>query len=220
MTALKSQLPSGQSLEGQVLLELRNVTKNFGGHRVISETSLKVRGGRLLYLLGPSGIGKTTLIEIMSGLSKPDSGQVIQKTPPSVLFQDNLLIAWLNSLANLTYILPKSLSANQAEKLALNWLETFELEPQAYPRALSGGMKRRLALARSLAADRWLLILDEPFAFLDQRWHQLIAAQVAQKVLAGAAVVMSGHFAPEPLLALLPGRLDSIELSSQPIHLS
>jgi ABC-type nitrate/sulfonate/bicarbonate transport system ATPase subunit len=160
------------------------------------------------------------LIEIMAGLTKPDSGQVIQKTPPTVLFQDNLLIPWLNALSNVTYILPKSLSKKDAEKLASSWLKTFELEPESYPRALSGGMKRRLALARTLAADRSLLILDEPFAFLDRRWHALISELVAQKVLAGAAAVMSGHFTPDPLQALLPDRLDSIEISSQPIRLS
>ncbi|MDR2367137.1 MAG: ATP-binding cassette domain-containing protein [Deltaproteobacteria bacterium] len=207
--------------EGQpVLLELSGVSKSFGDLPVIAEANLKARGGRVLCLLGPSGVGKTTLLEIMAGLLRPDSGQVTANAPPSMLFQDNLLIPWLNALSNVAYILPKSLTPDEAKNRALRWLGAFGLDPAKYPRALSGGMKRRLALARALAADRPVLILDEPFAFLDDRWHELIATLVAEQAQSGHAVVISGHFVPERLSALLPDRLDLIAVPSQPIGVS
>ncbi|MDR0622072.1 MAG: ATP-binding cassette domain-containing protein [Deltaproteobacteria bacterium] len=202
------------------MLELSEVSKCFGELTVIEKASLKVRVGGVLCLLGPSGVGKTTLLEIMAGLTKADSGRVTLKTPPSILFQDNLLIPWLNALDNVTYILPKALPAEEARLRAERWLDTFELPPDKFPRALSGGMKRRLALARTMAAGRSLLILDEPFAFLDKRWHETIASLVAYKANNGAAAVISGHWAPETLPALLPGRLETVRFTGQPINLA
>jgi NitT/TauT family transport system ATP-binding protein len=202
-----------------VALELAGVSKRFGDLLVIERASLKVAHGRVLCLLGPSGIGKTALLEIMSGLSKPDTGQATVNTPPSVLFQDNLLIPWLSALANVTYILPKTMGSEEAEQTARRWLETFGLEPGKFPQAMSGGMRRRLALARAMAAGRSLLLLDEPFAFLDPLWRELIATLVSQEAISGTAVALTGHSEPEELRALLPGRLDAIELASQPIRL-
>jgi NitT/TauT family transport system ATP-binding protein len=203
-----------------VLLELYSVSKAFGPQKVVDQVSLRLKAGRVLCLLGPSGVGKSTLLEIMAGLTKPDSGKVEIKTPPSLLFQDNLLIPWLNALANITYILPKTLSLAEAEKRARFWLKTFDLEQEKYPQAMSGGMKRRLALARTLAADRSLIILDEPFAFLDRRWGELITDLVILTVNKGSAVVLAGHSRPDLLAKALPDRLDIVEISGQPVRLN
>jgi ABC-type nitrate/sulfonate/bicarbonate transport system ATPase subunit len=126
----------------------------------------------------------------------------------------------LNALSNLTYILPRYTNQSELEKWALFWLDFFELEPNKYPQAMSGGMRRRLALARTMAANRSLLILDEPFAFLDRRWHERIASQVILTVNKGAAVVLAGHSVPEFLTTTIPDRLDLAEVTSQPIRLN
>ncbi|MDR1110393.1 MAG: ATP-binding cassette domain-containing protein [Deltaproteobacteria bacterium] len=207
------------ALSGKVLLELSGVSKSFGRQKVIDEASLSLRGGRVMALVGPSGVGKSTLLEIMAGLTRPDSGRVSINTPPSLLFQDNSLIPWLSALANLTYILPGSMPPGQAGNLALYWLAKFGLDPEKFPQAMSGGMRRRLALARTLAAGRALVILDEPFAFLDSRWHELIIALVAQMAHNGALVVLAGHSVPHSLSAIASGRLDVAEVASQPIRL-
>ncbi|MDR2503891.1 MAG: ATP-binding cassette domain-containing protein [Deltaproteobacteria bacterium] len=175
------------------MLELVKVRKSYAGQMVVAEASLRLAAGEALCITGPSGAGKSTLLEIMAGLIRPDGGLVRRAAPASLLFQDDALIPWLTAAENLAYILPRRL--DEAEKTARirRWLERFGLDGHIYPPAMSGGMRRRLGLARLFASARPLLLLDEPFAFLDQAWQEVAAREMAVAVTAGAALVLTSH---------------------------
>ena len=148
-------------------MEIRNLCKAYGEKKVLSSFSADFLSGKRCALMGPSGIGKTTLVRLILGLEKPDSG-AITGVPAriSAVFQENRLIPELTIPGNLRFILgrrfPEEKIRNMLEALSLtDCLET----PAA---RLSGGQQRRAALARALLADADLLVLDEPFTGLDE----------------------------------------------------
>jgi NitT/TauT family transport system ATP-binding protein len=173
------------------MLTVKDIKKRYGRHVVIDTASLSLPAGEVLCLTGPSGIGKTTLLEIIAGIVPPDGGVVQTQGKVSLLFQDNALIPWLNAAANVRYILPSAIPAAEAETYAERWLSRFGLEGGQFPAAMSGGMLRRLALARTFAAACPLILLDEPFAFLDEAWQRIIAAEIASHVTGGSVLVTS-----------------------------
>ncbi|MDR1049884.1 MAG: ATP-binding cassette domain-containing protein [Deltaproteobacteria bacterium] len=213
----KPSAPAGE--RPAPLLELVGVSKSLSGKRIIDAVDLTVRGGEILCLLGPSGIGKTTLLEIAAGVARPDGGRVVRRAPASLLFQDDALIPWLDALGNITYVLPRAMGDEKAGNVALEWLDRFGLRPEVFPSAMSGGMRRRLNLARTFAADRSVVILDEPFAFLDDRWGGVIAGLAAAQAAGGRALVVAGHHLPEMLREAAGERLLSASVESQPIRL-
>ncbi|MDR1656951.1 MAG: ATP-binding cassette domain-containing protein [Deltaproteobacteria bacterium] len=196
------------------LVELNSVSKSFGEQLVIKKASLRHEGGQVLALTGPSGTGKSTILEILAGITAPDQGRVSLRGQATLMFQDNALIPWLNALTNITYILKAETGSRPAKLTALNWLKTFKLDPWLYPGAMSSGMRRRLSLARTLAANRPIILLDEPFAFLDGLWHETIAKLIAAETERGSAIILTGHSLPEPFLRLLGGRLKEIIVTS------
>lgn len=177
------------------MLELSNVSKSFGGKTVVESASLSVNAGEILCLTGPSGVGKTTLLEIMAGLVRPDAGAVKRSADAAFLFQDDVLIPWLTAEETVAYILPKTMTENEKKECAACWLKKFELEGGLYPAAMSGGMRRRLSMARTFAANRRLILLDEPFAFLDEERRLIVAKEMAACATAGCAMVLTGHTA-------------------------
>lgn len=202
---------------GSELLSLCSVAKSFGATKIVDGATLSLRGGRALFLAGPSGVGKSTLLEIAAGLIKPDAGSVRLRGKVSLLFQDDALIPWLTASANVAYVLPPAVPAPEAEKLAEEQLRLFDLDPQIFPSAMSGGMRRRLSLARTLAVKRPILLLDEPFAFLDARWRSVIASLIVARVDDGDGVIVTGHETPSLLAEALGERLDTIAVTRQPI---
>ncbi|MDR1243292.1 MAG: ATP-binding cassette domain-containing protein [Deltaproteobacteria bacterium] len=178
-----------------MMLAVRGVTKRYGKSAVIESASLRLAAGEILCLTGPSGIGKTTLLEIIAGIVPPDGGTVQAGGKIALLFQDNALIPWLNAAANVRYILPLTVPAEEAETCARKWLGRFGLEDGQFPAAMSGGMLRRLALARTFAAARPLILLDEPFAFLDEAWQRTVAEEMALHAREGGSVLLTGHTA-------------------------
>jgi NitT/TauT family transport system ATP-binding protein len=191
------------------MLELKGAAKSRGGKPVVASATLRLGPGELLCLSGPSGIGKSTLLEMMAGILSPDAGSVRREVPASLAFQDDALIPWLTAEANIRYILPRELPPEKAARRAAFWLPRFGLQAGEYPSAMSGGMRRRLSLARAFAAGRKLLFLDEPFAFLDESWQKAVAEEIAAQVEAGAGIVLASH-STEPFslscLARLPCR--------------
>ena len=145
----------------------------------LDDVSLDVDGGEFVCLLGPSGCGKSTLLDIIAGLTLPDKGQVladdIRVQGPGrhrlVMFQESALFPWLNVFGNVMFGLRRAagLSAAQQRQIADDHLNLVGLAKfkKAYVHELSGGMKQRAALARSLAPDPRVLLMDEPFASLD-----------------------------------------------------
>ena len=144
----------------------KELTLSFGRKAVLDRFSLKIPDAGVTALSGPSGCGKTTLLRVLAGLEKPRSGAVEGIVPrqTALLFQDDRLLPWRTVEQHLTDVLPKSRWGEVPARLALAELEG---EEHAFPAALSGGMGRRLALARCLALDARLYLLDEPFAGVD-----------------------------------------------------
>jgi len=165
------------------LVSIHNVSKQFAnGTLAIRGVDLDLRDGEFVSLLGPSGCGKSTLLRIIAGLGSPSAGTVEWPTAPhsasgepepdlGFVFQDPTLMPWSNTLKNV--MLPMTLAgvakadaeARAAEMLALVGLKGFE---KSYPRELSGGMKMRVSIARALVIRPKILLMDEPFAALDE----------------------------------------------------
>jgi NitT/TauT family transport system ATP-binding protein len=163
------------------VVRLRQVTKRFaGGTEALAGLDLAVAPGELLALLGPSGCGKSTALRLMAGLAEPTTGSVERRLPSphdvGFVFQEPTLMPWATVEQNVSLPLrllglPRAeIRRRVGERLARLGLGGFA---RAYPRQLSGGMKMRVSIARALAARPRLLLLDEPFAALDEitRWR-------------------------------------------------
>ncbi len=169
-------------------ISLKNINKSYQARKVIDDISFKVSQGEMVSLLGPSGCGKTTLLKIIAGLTELDSGDVIlnsriindvpvEKRGTVIVFQDPLLFPHMNAEQNIGFGLrmaksDKDYISSQVQKmLKLVQLEGFN---HKYPHQMSGGEKQRIALARALAVNPKVLLLDEPFSSLDEALRQNI----------------------------------------------
>ncbi|MBO4324362.1 MAG: ATP-binding cassette domain-containing protein [Lachnospiraceae bacterium] len=152
---------------GSPVCELQHVDKYYDGRTVLSDISLKLMPGTVTILSGPSGIGKTTLLRILLGLTEPDKGSVSRAdgTVTSAVFQENRLFEQLSASKNVR-IVPNGPDRIEAQELlARAGITETEGKPVS---AFSGGMKRRVAWCRALAVPSQLLLLDEPFTGLDE----------------------------------------------------
>ena len=169
------------------MISVRNITVCFGEKAVLNRFSLELPAEGITALSGPSGCGKTTLLRVLAGLQPVEGGTVSVPERPTLLFQENRLLPWRTVEQHITDVLPR---ARRGE--APRWLELAELEGEekTYPRQLSGGMGRRLALARALACGGGLYLLDEPFTGVDAGRAERILARVRAL---GVPVVLSSH---------------------------
>jgi NitT/TauT family transport system ATP-binding protein len=180
------------------MIEMKNVTFSYDEKNVLKDFSLAVNKGETVCLFGSSGCGKTTVLHLLSGILKPQSGTV-KTVPAAVVFQEDRLLPWMTVLQNVAVVLDETpeIAETQAEK----WLETVGLleEKDAFPADLSGGMKRRVAIARALAKGGDSLLLDEPFTGLDSQNRARCIALI-QKRFENAAVVLITHVEEEAKL--------------------
>jgi ABC-type nitrate/sulfonate/bicarbonate transport system ATPase subunit len=169
--------------------QVRELSLSFGEKKVLDGFSLTLPDRGLTVLSGPSGCGKTTLLRVLAGLQKPDGGAVegLEAKQAALLFQENRLLPWRRAWAQVADVLPRSRRQEWRRWLALVELEG---EGDAWPDQLSGGMQRRLALARALALDAPWKLLDEPFAGVDQKRAERILGRVRDL---GGAVILSSH---------------------------
>jgi NitT/TauT family transport system ATP-binding protein len=161
-------------------VEFRGVAKSYGGGRlVLDATDLKILKGEFVSIIGPSGCGKSTVLKLIAGLTPPSSGtiRVDGMTPQdaretvSFIFQDATLLPWRTVRDNVGLGLELEHAASERrKKVGAALLELVGLQDVAatYPRELSGGMKMRVSIARALATSPRLLLMDEPFAALDE----------------------------------------------------
>ena len=172
------------------MLEFKDVYLGFGAQAVLRDVSFSLPPGGRLAVMGPSGCGKTTLLRAAAGLLRADGGEIV---PPAggaaMVFQEPRLLPWLTAEENVNLVLSdRSATLPQARA----WLEKLGLADAAgkYPAELSGGMQRRVALARALALGRELLILDEPFSALDEEQREGAQRLVAEQ---GCAILLATH---------------------------
>ena len=237
-------------------ISLQNVTKEFtvrpgkGSGKTIrrqaepsvltalDDLSLDVADGEFLTLVGPSGSGKTTLLDLLAGLSRPTSGKVLvdgkEVTGPgqdrAVVFQQYALFPWRTASANVSIGLEnkglsrKERAAKASEFLDLVGLAGFE---DRYPHELSGGMKQRVAIARSLAYEPDVLLMDEPFAALDAQTREQLQDELLRIWKAtGKTIVFITHGIDEAVylgqrvavLSARPGKLKQIVDVNIPDH--
>jgi NitT/TauT family transport system ATP-binding protein len=160
-------------------VELVGVTKSYKNRVVLDTTNLRVAKGEFVTMIGPSGCGKSTVLKLISGLTTPSSGTVrVGNLSPqdarqtiSYIFQDATLLPWrpVRQNVGLGLELDGVSRARRMEKTSsLLQLVGLEQVASAYPRELSGGMKMRVSIARALATKPQLLLMDEPFAALDE----------------------------------------------------
>ena len=222
-------------------IELRGVSKEFALRPTkdqpqartlvaLDDVSLDVPRGEFLTLVGPSGSGKTTLLDLLGGLSRPSRGSVLvdgeEVTGPGldrgIVFQQYALFPWRTTLANVTFGLEQQGLGRRErverarENLALVGLTGFE---DRYPHELSGGMKQRVAIARSLAYQPGILLMDEPFAALDAQTREQLQDELLRIWRAtGTTVVFITHGIEEAVylgqrvavLSSRPGRLKAL----------
>lgn len=177
------------------MIRLEHISFSYGDRPVLRDLSLDLPDHGIVGLAGPSGCGKTTLLRLLAGLERPQAGTILGLAPEetAILFQENRLLPWRTAEQQITDLLPPSRRGEAAR-----WLRLVELEGEEHtlPAALSGGMGRRLALARCLALDARYLLLDEPFAGVDPAR----AVRILDRLRAlGRPILMAGH--EEGLLA-------------------
>lgn len=150
-------------------LRIEDGAVNFGFVEVFRHLSLEIARGEFVAVVGPSGCGKTTLLNLLSGFLKPSSGRVVCSGRVRMVYQHDSLFPWQTAAQNIALGLRDLSSEAERERQLKGMLRLINLEEFAghYPHQLSGGMRQRVELARALAGDTDILLLDEPFSSLD-----------------------------------------------------
>jgi len=189
---------------------LRDVAKTFAAPRrgvapvtAVRDLSLTARPGEIVAVVGPSGCGKTTLLELVCGLTAPDTGTV-EAAPAALMAQRDLLLPWRSAVDNAALALRVAgVERGAAREQAAALLRDFGLGgfERARPAELSGGMRQRVAFARTLLSGRTILCLDEPFAALDALTRQEMQEWLASALLAQPrTVVLVTHDVEEAIV--------------------
>jgi NitT/TauT family transport system ATP-binding protein len=169
---------------GEAVVRIKGLGKSFGGENpltVIENLDLEVSKGEFLTVVGASGCGKSTLLNLIAGLDAPNSGTIEAHGKVALMFQDATLLPWLTAVQNIKLALKlQGLKEPQLTTRAKELLEVVRLGPamKKRPHELSGGMKQRVALARCLAQDASIVLMDEPLGALDAMTRDLLHDEI------------------------------------------
>ena len=177
---------------------INNISKSYGGCSVLTNLSLSLEDNAVNCIFGPSGCGKSTLLSCIAGITQPDKGSVegIAGRSTAFAFQEPRLLPWKSVADNVDFALNRTLGVSERAELVKRSLELVELSDSAalFPHQLSGGMSQRVSLARALAADADILLLDEPFSAIDNALKVTMIQRLAQLWSArGTTVVIVTH---------------------------
>ena len=208
--------PDGRVNVAPALLSMRSVTKRFTTSRhnttALYSIDFDIREGEFVCVVGPSGCGKSTLLNLIAGLDRPSDGEITFGGKPLrrpgadrvVVFQEPALYPWLNVRANVEFGLKmKGINGSARRRVADRFLELVNLKAfeKAYVHELSGGMKQRVQLARALAVEPRMLLMDEPFAALDAQTRDVLQAELQQIWMrTGATILFITHNVREAAL--------------------
>jgi len=224
--AWTAAVPSGRAGTA-IALDGVSLRVGEGEVEILRDASLRVAAGELVCLLGPSGSGKSTILNLIAGLARPSSGRVLEGESPvvgpgpdrAVVFQDAALFPWLTLRGNVEFPLELQgfkapARAHRSEQL-LRMVHLWRFQDR-YPHELSGGMRQRGAIARALATDPAVLLMDEPFAALDAQTREILQGEVERIwSVTGKTVVFVTHNVREAvrladrivLMGTRPGRI-------------
>ena len=216
------------------LIRVEHVDKSFAGRHgsisIMQDISFDVKDSDFLAIVGPSGCGKSTLLRLIQGLDRPSAGQILFRDEPvssvcskmAMVFQSFALFPWLTVAQNVGFGLealgwsPERIHAQVERYVSVTGLDGFQ---EAYPRELSGGMRQRVGLARALAVEPAVLLMDEPFSALDPLTAEGLREEVLQlwrdPELPPEAVLLVSHNIEEAIQ--LADRI--LVLSRRPAHL-
>src|SRR5712691_12264439 len=189
------------------VLDLVGVTKRFRAPNGVSlltaieRVSLDVRAGEFVAVVGPSGCGKSTILNLVAGLDRPSEGRILLNQVPvtapnptvGFMLQKDLLLPWRKIVHNVEFGLEaRAISRAQRRERALRELQRCRLHEfaESYPYQLSGGMRQRAALARTLAIEPAIVLLDEPFSALDAQTKLILQKSFAQTIAASAITTL------------------------------
>ena len=154
-------------------MQLKNIVKNYGDKKVLGGIDIEIEERKITAILGESGCGKSTLLNIIAGKIKDYSGEIIfereHEKGISYVFQEDTLIPWKTVYNNLEFVLKGKVEKSELDKRIKKYLKIVNLEgsEKEFPNMLSGGMKRRVGIARAFAFPSNYMFMDEPFEFLD-----------------------------------------------------
>lgn len=222
------------------VIDARDLTMTFttraGPLTVLDGFALRVRPGEVVCIVGASGCGKSTFLNLVAGFLRPSGGEVLLEGQPisgieprcGMVFQSYALFPWMTVLENIAFG-PRLKGASRRERreLARHWVSAVGLEgfEHAYPGQLSGGMQQRVALSRVLANDPDVLLCDEPFAALDAMTRQVLQQELLRVVAdAGKTVLFITHSIDEALvlsdrlvvMSARPGRVKAVYRNDLP----
>ena len=166
------------------MIEVSEVTKDFGYVHALRKVDLKIKTGEFVTIVGPSGCGKSTLLRIIAGLVTPTDGKIVKpdSSKGAFVFQDAALLPWrtVQKNAELLMELEDGFSKNERVSRASSALQQVGLKgfEDSYPHQLSGGMKMRLSLARSLVLSPEYLLLDEPLSAVDELTREVLQEEI------------------------------------------
>jgi ABC-type nitrate/sulfonate/bicarbonate transport system ATPase subunit len=200
------------------IVRLEDVSHGYGALEVIRDLNLEVARGEFVAVVGPSGSGKTTLLNLISGYLAPTRGTIARRGRSCMVYQDDGLFPWLTARQNIALGLHAQGAAASRNGRLGAWLERIGLNGFAdhYPHQLSGGMRQRVELARALAVEAELLLLDEPFSALDYLTRMQMRGELARLLAESPrTVLLVTHHLEEAaqladrivLLAGRPGRI-------------